>query len=53
MQIEVIKINKTTNNAVAIKIMDLSDWVKFDKLNKDYFYKAYMIGFSQFKIIEK
>jgi len=33
--------------------MDLSEWNDFNKLNKDYFYKAYMIGFSQFKIIEK
>jgi hypothetical protein len=49
-QIEVVKFERKTNNPIAKKTMLLSDWVVFKKFTKDYYYKAYQLGFCQIKI---
>ena len=50
-QVEVIKFNRTTNQPVAIKEMDLEDWKAFNKFTKEYYYKAYQLGYSQFNLV--
>lgn len=49
--IEVVKFSKITNEPVAIKQMQLEDWKKFKKFTKDYYYKAYEIGYSKYKFV--
>jgi len=48
-EVEVIKINKQSNRCVAIKKMLLEDYKKLNQY-KDFYYKAYQIGFHSFKV---
>jgi len=50
LEVEVVKFDRKTNNPIAKKIMLLSDWIVFKKFTKDFYYKAYQIGFCEIKI---
>jgi len=47
-----IEVIATKNNKHYKKIMKLNDWLKFikEKSNNGFTYKAYQIGFSQYKL---
>jgi hypothetical protein len=49
-EIEIVKICKLTNKAVAKKTMTIAQWKAFNKINKTHYYIAYEIGFSSFVI---
>jgi len=51
IQVEVIKFNRTTNQPIAAKIMQLEDWKIFNKFTREYYYKAYQIGYSQYNLV--
>jgi len=49
-EIEIIKFEKGSNKPIAKKIMSSDAWTKFNKISKDYYYKAYQLKFSQFSL---
>lgn len=50
IDLEVIKFEKGTNKPIAKKIMSTDNWNKFNKISKDYYYKAYQLKFSQYNL---
>ena len=49
--IEVVAFDRTTNQAVAIKEMDLQEWKSFNRFTNKYYYKAYQLGYSQYNLV--
>jgi len=49
IEVEVVKINKQSNRCVAIKTMLIDDYKKLKKY-KEFYYKAYQVGFHAFKV---
>jgi len=47
-EIEVIKFNKQ-NTPIAKKTMTLNEWDVFNKRNDLFYYRAFQIGYAQFK----
>lgn len=49
-EIEVVKFRKSDNKPIAKKIMTYDNWLTFKKFNKEYYYKAYQLGFNSFDL---